>query len=126
MTRIRRLCISNFLTGLVFWYGIEKLFMRSIGIDAVGVGITTAVFLVFNLIFDIPAGILADRWSRKGVLIISALSLAVCSFLLGSSHGLLLYAVGELFYGMYIVSTSGTYTAIIYDILHEENRSDQY
>jgi MFS family permease len=126
MTRIQKLYISNFLTGLVFWYGIEKLFMRSIGIDAVGVGIATAVFLVFNLICDIPAGILADRWSRKGVLIISALSLAVCSLLLGSSHGLLLYAVGELFYGMYIVSTSGTYNAMTYDILHEENRADQY
>jgi MFS family permease len=126
ITRIHKLYISNFLTGLVFWYGIEKLFMRSIGIDAVGVGIATAVFLVFNLICDIPAGILADRWSRKGVLIISALSLAACSLILGSSHGLLLYAIGELFYGMYIVSTSGTYNAMTYDILHEENRADQY
>lgn len=126
ISRIYKLYISNFLTGLVFWYGIEKLFMRSIGIDAVGIGIATAVFLVFNLIFDIPAGILADRWSRKGVLVISALSLAVCSLLLGSSHGLLLYAIGEVFYGMYIVSTSGTYNAVTYDILHEENRSDQY
>ena len=125
-TRIHKLYISNFLTGLVFWYGIEKLFMQSIGINAVGVGVATAVFLVFNLICDIPAGILADRWSRKGVLIISALALAACSLLLGSSHGLLLYAVGEVFYGIYIVSTSGTYNAITYDILHEENRSDQY
>lgn len=126
ISRIHKLYISNFITGLVFWYGIEKLFMQSIGIDAVGIGIATAVFLVFNLIFDIPAGILADRWSRKGVLIISALSLAVCSLLLGSSHGLLLYAIGEVFYGMYIVSTSGTYNAMTFDILHEENRSDQY
>lgn len=125
-TRIHKLYLSNFLTGLVFWYGIEKLFMSSIGINAIGVGIATAVFLVFDLIFDIPAGIIADRWSRKGVLIIAALSLAVCSLLLGSSRGLLLYAIGELFYGVYFVSTSGTYNAITYDILHEENRSEQY
>jgi len=110
----------------VFWYGIEKLFMRSIGISAAGVGIATAVFLAFNLIFDIPAGILADKWSRKGVLIMSATALAVCSLILGSSHGLLVYALGEIFYGVYIVCTSGTYNAITYDILHEENRADQY
>jgi MFS family permease len=126
LTRIQKLYASNFLTGLVFWYGIEKLFMQSIGIDAIGVGIAAAVFLVFNLIFDIPAGVLADKWSRKGVLIISAFALAVCSLLLGSSHGLLLYAIGEVLYGVYVVSTSGTYNAITYDILHEENRSDQY
>jgi MFS family permease len=126
ITRIHKLYLSNFLTGLVFWYGIEKLFMGSIGISAVGIGIATSVFLIFNLIFDIPSGILADRWSRKGVLAISAIGLAICSVLLGISHGLLLYAIGEIFYGVYIVSTSGTYNALTYDILHEDGIADQY
>jgi MFS family permease len=126
MTRIHKIYLSNFLTGLVFWYGIEKLFMRSIGIDAVGVGVATAVYLIFNLLCDIPAGIVADKWSRKGVLITSALALAICSALLGNSHSLFVYAIGELFYGLYIVSTSGTYAAITYDILHEEGRAEQY
>lgn len=126
ITQIHKLYLSNFLTGLVFWYGIEKLFMQSIGINAIGIGAATAVFLVFNLIFDIPAGILADKWSRKGVLIISSIALAMCSVLLGASHGLLLYAVGEIFYGVYIVSTSGTYNALTYDMLHEDGKADQY
>lgn len=126
LSPIRKIYLSNFLTGLVFWYGIEKLFMGSIGISAIGIGAATAVFLVFNLIFDIPAGIVADKWSRKGILAISAAALAVCSLLLGSSHGLLMYAVGEIFYGIYIVSTSGTYNAITYDILHEAGQADQF
>ncbi len=61
MTRIQKLYVSNFLTGVVFWYGIEKLFMRSIGIDAIGVGVATAFLSVFNLMTDIPAGIWAGR-----------------------------------------------------------------
>jgi MFS family permease len=126
ITRIGKIYISNFLTGLVFWYGIEKLFMGSIGIDAVGVGLATALFLGFNLVFDIPSGILADRWSRKGMLVVSALALALCSIILGTSNGLPLYILGYIFYGLYVVSTSGTYQAITYDILHEEGRSDQY
>lgn len=100
--------------------------MSSIGIDAVGVGIATALFLGFNLVFDIPSGILADRWSRKGMLIVSALALAICSLILGSSNGLSLYILGYIFYGIYVVSTSGTYQAITYDILHEEKRAEQY
>lgn len=126
LSRIQKLYLSNLLTGLVFWYGIEKLFMRSIGINAVGVGIVTAIFLIFSLIFDIPAGILADKWSRKGALALSALALAVCSVVMGRSHSLLVYGIGELFYGAYVVSTSGTYSAIIYDSLQEEGRADQY
>lgn len=126
LTKIGKIYFSNFLTGLVFWYGIEKLFMGSIGINAVGVGVATALFLGFNLVFDIPAGILADRWSRKGMLVVSALALALCSLILGSSNGLPQYILGYVFYGVYVVSTSGTYQAITYDILHEEKRADQY
>lgn len=125
-SQIHKLYLSNFLTGMVFWYGIEKLFMSSIGINAVGVGATTAILLAFNLIFDIPSGILADKWSRKGMLIVSAVSLAICSVILGLSTGLATYIVGYLFYGVYVVSTSGTYQAIMYDSLHEEGRSSQY
>lgn len=125
-TRIGKIYLSHFLTGLVFWYGIEKLFMNSIGIDTVGVGVATAIFLGFILLMDIPSGFLADKWSRKGVLVISALALGASSIILGSSNDLPQYIVGYLLYGVYIISTSGTYQAIIYDILHEEGRSAQY
>lgn len=42
---IFKLYISNFLTGLVFWYAIEKLFMLSIGINPFGVSINAVVHL---------------------------------------------------------------------------------
>lgn len=126
LTRIGKIYVSNFLTGLVFWYGIEKLFMGSIGIDAVGVGVVTAIYLGLNLVADIPSGIVADRWSRKGMLVVSAVALAFCSVILGASNGLPQYILGYLFYSVYVVATSGTYQAITYDILHEEGRANQY
>lgn len=125
-SNINKLYVSNFLVGLVFWYGIEKLFMRSIGIDAVGVGVTTAVLLGFNLIFDIPSGILADKWSRKGMLFLAVTAMAIGSVILGTSHSLTPYIIGYLFYGVYVVSTSGTYQAIIYDSLYEEGKTKNY
>lgn len=126
ITNVHKLYASNFLTGLVFWYGIEKLFMQSIGINAVGVGLITAILIVFLVIFDIPSGLLADKWSRKGMLAVSASALAACSFILGGSTGLLMYTIGTLFYGLYVVATSGTYGAIMYDTLHEEGRARLY
>lgn len=126
LSRIHKIYLSNFLTGLVFWYGIEKLFMGSIGIDAVGVGLATAVLIGFNLIFDIPSGIVADRWSRKGMLIVSAVALGLCSVVSGLSNGLWPYIIGDVLYGVYVVATSGTYQALTYDILHEEGRQNQY
>jgi MFS family permease len=126
ITNVHKLYASNFLTGLVFWYGIEKLFMQSIGISAVGVGTITACMIVFLVLFDIPSGLAADKWSRKGMLIVSAISLAICSFILGSSTGFWPYLIGTLFYGLYVVATSGTYGALMYDVLHEDGRAALY
>lgn len=126
VTRIGKIYISNFLTGLVFWYGIEKLFMTNIGIDAVGVGVATACITIFGLVFDVPAGLLADKWSRKGTLLLSALSLSIAAIVMGTSHGLFQYILGYLFLSINIVMTSGTYQAITYDSLHEEHRTNEY
>lgn len=126
ITNVYKLYLSNFLTGLVFWYGIEKLFMQSIGIDAVGVGTITACIIIFLVLFDIPSGLLADKWSRKGMLVVSAISLGLSSFILGSSHSFGPYLVGMLFYALYLVATSGTYGALMYDVLHQENRASSY
>jgi MFS family permease len=123
---IWKLYVSHLLAGLVFWYGIEKLFMQHIGINATGVGVASAVYLTGNLLLDVPAGMLADRWSRKGVLVLSALSMIGCSLVLGTSHGLWQYLLGYLLYSGYIVTTGGTYQALIYDCLHEEGRSQSY
>jgi len=125
-SQIHRLYLSNFLAGLVFWFGIEKLFMSSIGIDAVGIGIATAVLTIFLLVFDIPSGILADKWSRKGLLIISTFALAAASLIFGLSNSLPMYIVGEVFYGIFVVATSGTYQAITYDTLKEQGMASKY
>lgn len=126
VSQIHKLYLSNFLAGLVFWFGIEKLFMTSIGIDAIGIGIATAVLTVLILIFDIPSGIIADKWSRKGLLIISAIALAFASLICGLSSGLPWYIVGEVFYGLFVVTTSGTYQAITYDTLKEQGNAKSY
>lgn len=123
---IQKLYLSNFLVGLVFWYGIEKLFLSSIGLNALQIGIGASTIALFTLVFDVPSGFLADKWSRKGTLIIAFLALATGSMIIGFGSSFSTFIIGYLFYGLYIVGTSGTYQAIMYDSLHEEGRSSEY
>lgn len=111
-TGITKIYASNFLTGLVFWYGIEKLFMQHIGIMPFGIGVATVGYYAVALLADIPAGLLADKWSRKGVLVLSTVCLMAASVICGTSHSLWQYMLGYMFYGFYIVCTSGTYQAL--------------
>ncbi len=122
-----RLGFANFFMGLVFWYGIEKIFMQMIGINEFGIGLVVAASLAFNFLFDIPSGLIADRWSRKGMLVVGVGAMALCSLLLGTANDLPIYLLGySILGGTFVVATSGTTAAIVYDLLHEEKRSRDY
>ncbi len=123
---IKKLYISNFLTGLVFWYAVEKLFMQSIGISPFGIAINAVVFLVITVLFDVPSGVLADKWKRRYTLVLAIASLGLSSFILGSSSSFMQYLVGTALYGFYVVLSSGTFQAMMYDSLAETGHEKHY
>ncbi len=125
-SNIPKIYITNFLTGFVFWYGIEKLFMRSIGISTVGIAINAIVYVLVSITLNIPTGILADKWNRKYTLMIGILALMLSSFIMGYSHGLNTYLFATAIWGLYVVFTSGTYQAMTYDSLAELGKEKEY
>jgi MFS family permease len=126
MPTIRKIYLVNFLFGLVFWYGIEKLFMTSIGMDALSVSLIATELLAITLLLDVPSGILADKWSRKYTLILGAICLALATIIYGYSNSFWVYAAGTLPYGLYIVLLSGTFGALTYDSLKELGKEREY
>ncbi len=92
--RLRPLYATGFIHSFVLWYSIEKLFMRSVGLNDYLITIATLVYIVVMMTANIPLGILADRWSRKGVLYIATCALIGSSLVCGLSHGLAMYAAG--------------------------------
>lgn len=123
--RLMPLYVAAFFQGFVLWYAVEKLFMRVIGFDDAGIGAMVAAYSAIMLLVETPSGILADRWSRKGVLILASISLAISSVICGLSNGVAVYIVGAIFWGIFWALYSGTYDSIIYDTLLEENHSSK-
>ena len=58
-----RLRLIYFCFGLMFWYGIEQLFLDNILQDPSARAVVTTVWAVTFLLPDIPSGIIADRLS---------------------------------------------------------------
>lgn len=121
--RLLPLYIAAFFQGFVLWYAVEKLFMRSIGFDDAGIGLMIALYSAVMLIVETPSGILADRWSRKGVLILASIALAASSIVAGLSYSPLIFLVSAGLWGVYFALYSGTYDSIVYDILLDESES---
>ncbi len=121
--RLRPLYATGFIHGFALWYPIEKLFMRSIGMSDYLITVATMVYIVVMMMATIPLGILADRWSRKGVLYLATCALVVSSLVCGLSHGLAMYAAGISAWGLFYAAYAGTYDAVTYDLVLEETGS---
>jgi predicted MFS family arabinose efflux permease len=125
--RLRPLHLASFLQGLVFWVPVEKLFMNEIGFDAAGVGLMAAAYAAVVPILEVPSGILADRWSRRGVLMVANAALALSALIGGLSHDVPTYILSALVLGVCFAMNSGTIDSIIYDtVLEETGTSDAF
>src|SRR5579863_4966697 len=118
--RLRPLYATSFIHSFVLWYSIEKLFMRSVGLNDYLITIATLVYIVVMMVANIPLGLLADRWSRKGVLYIATCALIGSSVVCGLSDGLAMYATGISVWGLFYAAYAGTYDSTVYDVVLEE------
>jgi predicted MFS family arabinose efflux permease len=126
-TRLRPLRVATFLQGIAPWVPVEKLFMHQIGFSPAMIAVTAAGYAAVVPIMEIPSGILADRWSRRGVLIIAGLAGAFSVVVGALSQNIAAYVVSALILGVYFAMQSGTVDAIVYDtVLEETGRSDAF
>lgn len=123
---IRKLYLLNLLSGIVFWYPIEKLFLQDIGAGALGISINAIVFLATLIVFDVPSGVLADKWKRKYTLLL-ALGCFIAACLLGGiSQSWVQYLPMNILLGGFVVLTSGTFQAMMYDSLRDSGHQGDY
>ena len=89
--RLLPLQVAVALQGFMLWVPVEKLFMQEIGFDAATVGLMAAAYAALVPLVEIPSGILADRWSRRGVLIVAGTGLMLTALIGGLSNSVPLY-----------------------------------
>jgi MFS family permease len=125
--RLRPLHVATFLLGFWLWVPVEKLFMNEIGFTAASVGVMAAVYAAVPPIMEIPSGVLADRWSRRGVLMLASVAGMLSVLVGGLSTNVPSYFVSAFFLGVFLAMRSGTLEAVVYDtVLEEIGDSDDF
>jgi MFS family permease len=119
-TRLLPLHVAAFFQGVMFWAPVEKLFMSEIGFTAASVGLMAAAYAAVVPLLEVPSGILADRWSRRGVLVVSSTALAISALIGGFSHDVPTYVLSALALGVFFAMQSGTLDSVVYDTVLEE------
>ena len=129
-SKIRNYMLILFAAGLLFWSSIGALlstlplYIEDLGGSKQQVGIVMGSFAVGLLIFRPQLGELADRRSRKIVLIIGALVAAIAPLgyqVFTSIPGLIAL---RAFHGVSIAAFTTAYAALVSDIAPVENRGE--
>ena len=125
--RLLPLQVGVALQGFILWLPVEKLFQTQIGFDPASIGVMAAAYAAVVPLLEVPSGILADRWSRAGILVLSSVALAASSALGGVSTNVGTYVAAAMILGVYFAMNSGTVDSVVYDtVLEETGSSDLY
>jgi predicted MFS family arabinose efflux permease len=89
--RLGPLYLATFLQNLALWVPIEKLFMTTIGFTSASIGVMASLYALVVPVLEVPSGVLADRWSRRGVLILGSLAATVSVVIGGFSQSVAVY-----------------------------------
>lgn len=114
---VNKLYLIIFFHNLIPAYVIERLFWEQRGMTVLMVVLCEITYAVSVVIFEIPTGVLADKFGRKTPLIFGAV-LSVFEFiiLLFANH-FWTFALVVFLAGISSACTSGAWNALLYDSL---------
>lgn len=117
--------IIEFISSLFFIKVINTLYYQSKGISLSMVGIILASYQISKLIFEIPTGIVADKYSRKISTIIGLSLFEGYLILTYLGNNMMVLVVAAIFQGIGYTFISGSASAIFVDSIIKIGREDK-
>jgi predicted MFS family arabinose efflux permease len=118
--RLRPLQVTLLLEGIAPWVPVEKVFMTQLGFTPGLFALMAVAYGATVPVLEIPFGVLADRWSRRGVLMLACGAALLSVVVGGLSQNVPTYIASAMILGVYFAMQSGLVDAIVYDTLIEE------
>ncbi len=123
---LTKVYLYNFFSDLVFIYPVYAVMFVDGGLKPLQISVLLIVWAGVAFILEVPSGVLADKYSRKNILMISQ-SLRIIGYLfwmlLPNFVGFLM---GFILWGVKSAFTSGTFESFIFDELKSRNAEKEY
>ena len=103
------------LSELVPYYPLYALLFLDTGLSEAQISVLFATWSVTAFVAEVPTGALADRWSRRGCLVLAGALQAAAFAVWTAAPGFAAFAVGFVIWGIGGALMSGTSEALVYD-----------
>ena len=123
---VKLLYVYKFINQCLPIYAFYTVLFIERGKTLTDVAVLIALWSVFTMLFEVPAGILADRWSRRNMLALATVLQGVCFIIWFFAHSFFLFALGFVFWGIAGAFVSGTEEGLIYDNLKSDGKEEHF
>lgn len=124
---IRNYYLTGFFNEFVFAYAIYNFFFKFHSMSIFQISLLLGWWTFNTLIFEIPTGALADKWSRKKMLVLAPILKSGCFLVWFFAKGdFYIYALGFTFWAASESFVSGTTQALLYDHLKYYKKTKEY
>ena len=116
----------RFLDTLVLIYPFYTVMFAEYGLTPIQIGVVLAAWSMTAIVLEIPTGALADRVSRRWLLLIAQLIRGTGFLLWFLFPGFWGFLIGLVLWGVKTALVSGTFEALLFDELKAEGREHLY
>ena len=114
------------LSELVPYYPLYALLFLDTGLSGAQISLLFGVWSVTAVLTEVPAGALADRWSRRGALVLGGVLQAAAFVLWTAVPSAGTFAAGFVVWGVAGALWSGAAEALVYDGLADVGAEDSF
>ena len=97
------------------YYPLYALLFLDTGLTEAQISVLFALWSITAFVAEVPTGALADRWSRRGSLVLACFLQAAAFVVWTATPGFLPFAIGFVVWGVGGALMSGTSEALVYD-----------
>jgi DHA3 family tetracycline resistance protein-like MFS transporter len=112
--------LGSFATGMIF-IGLSAYYIRDVGMSPLQLVLVGTAIELTCFLFEVPTGVVADTWSRKGSVLIGGFMIGACYIITGLAPFFVAIIIAEVIRGIGETFVSGAQDAWITDEVGVEN-----
>jgi len=123
---LARVYAFQFFDSFILIFPLYVVMFADAGLSPEQIAIVLIAWSVTAFVLNVPAGVVADRWSRGLVLTLAQLARALCFVIWWAWPHFWGFLVGLMFWGVKSAFTGGTFEALLYDELKAAGAALEY
>lgn len=116
------LYLYEFISTFILFYAVDTLFYLERGITSSKYLFFVVISYIVQLLFEIPSGVLADKYSKKKILIISQTLFIISTIIFIIAQNYIVFIIATIVVGLQKCFGTGIVNSFLYESLENKNK----